>query len=261
LRKVTVHCEIRPKNGKRPTAHSRRTLSARQAVKRPESENGPQPALPQTLLPVLGRHAARDGNQPTGPLMLSASHAPGRNLDLGRESLFPPGLNLGPVIVGCPSQSDGCARFPAEQNRLRRPHANPSLISLLCSLSRAAASDRRVAPERACLRRRLEPLASVRAHRWVNAPASSGLSGASLRSLAPTRRRATALSRSRRRRRSRRGAPVRSWARPHTDSRWSGSTRVARRSTTRVSAADGDCEESEQVLSPTHPSVLLLPQP
>jgi hypothetical protein len=88
-----------------------------------------------------GRHAARDGNQPTGPLALNVSHAPGRNLGLGRESLFPPGLNLGPVIVSRPSQSDGCAKFPVEQNRLRRPRANPSLISLLRSISRVAASD------------------------------------------------------------------------------------------------------------------------
>jgi hypothetical protein len=141
LQKVTVHCEIRSKNGNQPTARSRRTLSARQAVKRPEAENGPRPALPQTPLPVPGRHAARDENQPTGPLALSASRAPGRNLGLGREGLFPPGLNLGPMIVSRPSQSDGCARFPAEQNRLRRPRTNPSLISLLRSLSRAAATD------------------------------------------------------------------------------------------------------------------------
>jgi hypothetical protein len=104
-------------------------------------ENGPRPARPQTTLPMPGRHAARDGNQPTGPLALSASRTLGRNLRLGRESFFPPGLNLGPVIVSRSSQSDGCARFPAEQNRVLRRHANPSLISLLRSLSRAAASD------------------------------------------------------------------------------------------------------------------------
>jgi hypothetical protein len=142
LRKVTVHREIRPENEKWSTARSRRTLSARQAVKRPEAENGPRPALPQNPLCVPGRHAARDGNRSIGPLALSASRAPGRNLGLGRESLFPPGLNLGPVIVSRPSQSDGCARFLAEQNRFRRPRANPSLISLLFrSLSRAAASE------------------------------------------------------------------------------------------------------------------------
>jgi hypothetical protein len=198
---------------------------------------------------VPGRHAARDGNQPTGPLALSASRAPGYNLGLGQESFFPPELNIGPVIVSRPSQSDGCARFPAEQNPVLQRRANPSLISLLFrSLSRAAASDssdRRVAPERASLRRRLEPLAGVRAHRWVNAPPSSGLSSASSRSLAPTRWRALTPSRSRRRRRSRRDAPVGSWSRPHADSLWSGSTRAARRSTARGSAVDGDCEESE----------------
>jgi hypothetical protein len=116
--------------------------STRQAAKRPEAETGPRPARPQTTLPVPGRHAARDGNQPTGPLALSVSRAPGRNLGLGRESFFPPGLNLGPVIVSHPSQSDGCARFPAEQNHVLRRRANPSLISLLFrSLSRAAVSD------------------------------------------------------------------------------------------------------------------------
>jgi hypothetical protein len=122
-------------------ARSRGIHSARQAAKRPEAETGPRPARPQTTLPVLGRHAARDGNQPTSPLALSASRAPGRNLGLGRESFFSPGLNLGPVIVSRPSQSDGCARFPAEQNRVLQHRANPSLISLLRSLSRAAASD------------------------------------------------------------------------------------------------------------------------
>jgi hypothetical protein len=141
LRKVTVHCEIRPENGKWPTARSCGIHSTRQAAKRPEAETGPRPTCPQTTLPVPGRHAARDGNQPTGPLTLSASRASGRNLGLGRESFFLPGLNLGPVIVSRPSQSDGCARFPAEQNRVLRRRANPSLISLLRSLSRAAASD------------------------------------------------------------------------------------------------------------------------
>jgi hypothetical protein len=128
LRKVTVHCEIRPKNRKRLTTRSRRTLSARQAAKRPEAENGPWPARPHTTLPVPGRHAARDGNRPTGPLVLSASRAPGRNLGLGQESLFPPGLKPGPVIVSHPSQSDGCARFLAEQNRARRPCTTLALI-------------------------------------------------------------------------------------------------------------------------------------
>jgi hypothetical protein len=122
-------------------ARSHRILSACQAAKQPEDENGPQPALPQTPLPVPGRHAARDGKWFTGPLALSASRAPGRNLCLGRERLFLPGLNLGPVIMSRLSQSDGCARFPAEQNRLRLRCANPSLISLLRSLSRAAAGD------------------------------------------------------------------------------------------------------------------------
>jgi hypothetical protein len=114
-------------------ARSHRILSALQAAKRP--------ALPLTPLPVPGRHAARDGKWSTAPLALSASRAPCRNLGLGWERLFLPGLNLGPVIVSRPSQSDGCARFPAEQNWLRLRRANPSLISLLRSLSRVAAGD------------------------------------------------------------------------------------------------------------------------
>jgi hypothetical protein len=139
---VKGYCSLRNSAQKWKTAHSRGIHSARQAAKRPEAENGPRPARPQTTLPVPGRHAARDGNQPTGPLALSASRAPGHNLGLGRESIFPPGLNLGPVIVSHPSQSDGCVRFLAEQNRAQWPRVNPSLIlSLLCSLSRTAARD------------------------------------------------------------------------------------------------------------------------
>jgi hypothetical protein len=116
LRKVTVHYEIRSENEKRPTARLRKIHSARQGVKRHEAKNGPRPARPQTALQVPGRHAARDENWSTGPLVLSASRAPGRNLGLGWESLFPPGPKLGPVIVSHPSQSNGCVRFPAEQN-------------------------------------------------------------------------------------------------------------------------------------------------
>jgi hypothetical protein len=178
---------------------------------------------------------ARDEKQPSGPLTLGASRALGRNLGLGREGLIPPGLKLGSVSVSRSSQSNGYARFPAEQNRARRPRANPSLIlPLPRSLSCAATSDTsgggESEPEAPP-----EPLAGVRAHRWVNAPPSSGLCSASTRSLALMRWRASA----RRRRRSRRGAPARSRARPHADERWSGSTHAARRSMTRGSAADG----------------------
>jgi hypothetical protein len=191
LRKVTVHCEIRPENGKWLTARSRRTHSARQAAKRPEAKNGPRPALPQTTLRVPGRHAARDRNRPTGQLTLSASRAPSCNLGLGRESFFPPGLKLGPVIMSRPSQSDGCVRFPVEQNRARRPRTTLHSFCFSSAPShapqRATPSGRRAAAERACPRRCLEPLAGVRAHHWVDAPPSSGLSGASSRPLAPTR--------------------------------------------------------------------------
>jgi hypothetical protein len=126
-------------NGPRPARAELSPCARPRSGPKPKTARGPLFLRPRS--PVPSRHAARDGNQPTDPIALSVSRAPGRNLGLGWESLFPPGLNLGPVIVSRPSQSDGCVRFPAEQNRLRRPHANPSLISLLRSLSRVAASD------------------------------------------------------------------------------------------------------------------------
>jgi hypothetical protein len=178
-------------NGPRP-ARAEFTPRARpRSSSKPKT--GPRPACPQITLPVPGRHAARDGNQHSGPLALSASHAPDRNLGLGRESFIPPGLNLGPVIVSHPSQSDGCTKFPVKQNRARRPRATLALILIFSAHSRAAAQPgdsvgRRARAEGAHPRRRLEPLAGVRAHHWVNAPPSSGLNGASSRSLAPTRR-------------------------------------------------------------------------
>jgi hypothetical protein len=245
------YCSLRNSARKWKTAHGplARNSAARQAVMRTRSRNRPMARLPSEHAPRARPPCGpRRKSAQRGPLALSASRAPDRNLGLGRESLIPPGLNLGPVSVSRPSQSDGCTRFPAEQNRARRPHANPSLIlSLPRSLSHAAASDSKrptsgggesdpEAPP--------EPLAGVRAHRWVNAPPSSGLYGASTRSLAPTRWRASAPSRSRRRRRSTRVAPTRSRTRPHVDEWWSGSTRAARRSMTRGSAVDGDCEET-----------------
>jgi hypothetical protein len=73
------------------------------------------------------------------------------------------------------------------------PSRNPSPHSdFLRSHSRAAAQPsnsvgRRARAEGARPRHRLEPLAGVRAHRWVDAPPSSGLNGVSSRLLAPTR--------------------------------------------------------------------------
>jgi hypothetical protein len=98
-------------------ARSRRLHSVRQAAKRPEAENSPRPAHPQTTLRAPGHHAAQNRNRPIRPLTLRASRAPGRNLGLGRESHFPPGPRFGPVIMSHPSESNGCAKFPAEQNR------------------------------------------------------------------------------------------------------------------------------------------------
>jgi hypothetical protein len=105
-----------------------------------------------------------------GPRQKSAqrpAHAPGRNLGLGRERLIPPGLKLDPVSVSRPSKSDGCARFPAEQNCARRPRANPSLILFSSAPSRA--SQRRLrATER---RRRDRARGAARApHRCARSP-------------------------------------------------------------------------------------------
>jgi hypothetical protein len=95
---------------------------------KPKTVRGPLALRPRSPSQAAMGLAARDGKQPSGPLTLGASRAPGRNLGLGRESFIPPGLKLGPVSVSRPSKSDGCTRFPAEQNRARRPRANPSLI-------------------------------------------------------------------------------------------------------------------------------------
>jgi hypothetical protein len=117
----------------------------------PKMENGPQPARaeltlrarprsgpkpktargPLALRPRSACHAAMRPETETGPLALSASRAPGCNLGLGRKSLFPPGPKLGPVIMSHPCQSNGYAKFPAEQNCTRCPRANPSPHSFL----------------------------------------------------------------------------------------------------------------------------------
>jgi hypothetical protein len=121
------YCSLRNSAQKWKTAHGPLAQNSLYAPGREVARSRIRPAAerPQNTHLVPGRHAAREGNQPTGPLTLSASRAPGRNLGLGRESFFPPGLKLGPVIMSRPSQSDGYARIPAEQNRLRRPRANP----------------------------------------------------------------------------------------------------------------------------------------
>jgi hypothetical protein len=150
-----------------------------------------------------GRHSAWSQNRPVGPLALSASRALGRNRGLGRERRFPPGPRLGPVIVSHPFSSNGRTRNPAEQNRTDALALTLAFTWFLRSLFHAAASnrpssstdERPSAGGRSMPRRRLEPLASVRAHRWVDAPPSSGLSGVSSRPRAPTRWRASAPSR------------------------------------------------------------------
>jgi hypothetical protein len=166
-------------------AHGPYALKTLRTPGRETARNRKRPATHSSsdALHVLGRHAARDEKRSTSPFALDASRAPGRNLGLGRESFIPPGLNLGPVSMSRHLNPTAVRGFRPNKTALRLRRANPSLISIfLCSLSRAATatpSDRRAAPERACPRRRPEPLTGVRAHRWVNAPPSSSLSGAS----------------------------------------------------------------------------------
>jgi hypothetical protein len=133
------YCSLRNSARKWKTAHG---LLTRNSLCVPGREAARSRKRPAARSP--SDHAPR-ARPPCGSRRKSAhrpARAPGRNLGLGRESIFPPGQNLGPVIVSRPSQSDGYVRFPAEQNHARRPRANPSLIlSLLRSLSRAAVSD------------------------------------------------------------------------------------------------------------------------
>jgi hypothetical protein len=65
------------------SAHGPYALNSLRAPGHEAARSRKRPARPQTTLPVPGRHAARDGNQPNGPLALGASRAPGRNLGLG----------------------------------------------------------------------------------------------------------------------------------------------------------------------------------
>jgi hypothetical protein len=92
-----------------------------------KSAHGP---LAQNLLRASGRETARSRKRPVAHSSSDCAPRarPPCNLGLGRESLFPPGSKHGPVIVSHPSQSNGCAKFPAEQNRARRPRATLALI-------------------------------------------------------------------------------------------------------------------------------------
>jgi hypothetical protein len=126
------------------TAHGPLAQTALRAPGREAARSRKRPADPLALSAsrASGRDAARSRKRPVGPLVLSASRAPGRNLGLGRESHFPLGPRLGPVIVSHPSESNGCARNPAEQNRADALALTLALILFLCSLFRAAASTR-----------------------------------------------------------------------------------------------------------------------
>jgi hypothetical protein len=175
---------------------------------------------------VPGRHAARDRNRPIGPHALSASRALGRNLGLGRESHFPPGPRLGPVIVSHPSESNGCARFPVEQNRADSPHANPSPHSVsLLPLTRRSEQSSEFIGRRATQRERRERArGAVLSPSLVCAPTIGWTRHRRVASVASLRVRAHRRGGERRLRRgfnvvrsSTRGAPTRSWVQSHAD--------------------------------------------
>jgi hypothetical protein len=116
---------------------------------------------------------------------MSFSHAVARTARRPRHGpgpgfYFPTWADLGPVIVSRSSRIDGCTLLPADQNRCsgRNPSAHHSLSSLLLSLSCAAPqqlSDGRASDGRRTTASLWGPL-PVRAHRWVDAPLSSGSS-------------------------------------------------------------------------------------
>jgi hypothetical protein len=104
---------------------------------------------------------------------------------------FPTWVALaGPHVISRPSSSNGHTRNPAEQNQRRRSRLNPSahfpspsLSSIHAATSerpRLLADERPVRGEEMGPCRHLEPLAGVRAHRWVDAPSSSSLMTTSL---------------------------------------------------------------------------------
>jgi hypothetical protein len=180
-------------------------------------KNGPRP-LARNSLRALGRKAARSRKRPAAHS--SSDRAPRARPPCGprRKTVHRPARaqrvpcsrpqpGPGPkksLPAWTESRSSDCEPFISIQ-RLRevsgrtKPRSGfvaQTLASFRFSSApsrapqRATPSDRRAAPERARSRRRLEPFVGVRAHRWVNAPPSSGLNGASSRSLAPMRRRA-----------------------------------------------------------------------
>jgi hypothetical protein len=127
------------------SAHGPYALKILRAPGQKTARNRKWPAAHSSsdALRVPGRHAPRDEKRSTGPLALGASHAPGRNLGLGRESFIPPRLKLGPVSVSRPSQSDGCVKFSAEQNHARRPRATLPLIPIFSApLTRRSVAER-----------------------------------------------------------------------------------------------------------------------
>jgi hypothetical protein len=145
---------------------------------------------------------------------------------LGRESRFPPGSRLGPVIVSRPSASDGRALISAEQNPLWRSCANPSVHSfsslpLPCRSERATELVVRRATQR---EERKRARGAVLSPSLVCAPTVGWTCHRRVALVASLHVRAHRRGGERRLRRdfnavcsSTRGAPTRSWVRPHAD--------------------------------------------
>jgi hypothetical protein len=112
-----------------------------------------------------------------GPMAHSRSGAPGTPglvVGLGRKSSRPPGPRRGPNNGICSFQSDGQALSTDEQNHsVGSHHGTLAHFACFSSLSRAphraSQHDSRRASAAA------SPLSVARAHRWVDAPALSGI--------------------------------------------------------------------------------------
>jgi hypothetical protein len=133
---------------------------------------------------------ARDGNRPARAQRVPHSrpqHGPGLGKSLPAWAETRSGDREPSISIQRLREVSGRTKSRSTPSRNPSPHSD-----FLRSHSCAAAqpSDfigRRARAEGARPRRRLEPLAGVRAHRWVDAPPSSGLNGVSSRLLAPMR--------------------------------------------------------------------------
>jgi hypothetical protein len=176
---------LKPEN--RPATHSRETL---RVPGRKTTRSRKRPARPQTTLPAPGRHAARDGKTAQRP-------ARARRVPHSRPQPGPgPGKSY---PAWAESRSSEREPFISIQ-RLRevsgrtKPHSGALAQTLAHSISpslpltrRSGDSERPSGVGESAPEAPPEPLAGVRAHRWVNAPPSSASAALLLRDRSPRR--------------------------------------------------------------------------